>query len=152
MLITVSRFSLGDKATIGKMTVDNSNFACFTLELVDRELTLQTPLTDIAHTKQLYPHETAIPTGQYEVVMAFSPRFNKQMPHLVNVPGFQDIMIHNGNTDASTEGCILIGMTKVNNDFVGESVAALGELWPLIYNASKVEKVYISIVKAPQTA
>lgn len=53
--------------------------------------------------------ETAIPRGKYKIVLAFSPHFNKQMPHLLNVPQFDQIMVHGGNEEKDTLGCILLG-------------------------------------------
>jgi len=54
-------------------------------------------------------------------------RFQKEMPHILNVPGFEGIRIHAGNTPKNTEGCILLGYT-VKNDCIGQSKAAFNDL------------------------
>lgn len=54
-------------------------------------------------------HETAIPSGTYEIVVDFSNRFQKEMCHILNVPDFTGIRIHSGETIADTDGCLLVG-------------------------------------------
>lgn len=56
--------------------------------------------------------QTCIPEGTYEVKMTFSPRFNRLLPELKNVPFFEGIRIHQGNTIDHTEGCLLPGKNK----------------------------------------
>jgi hypothetical protein len=53
--------------------------------------------------------ETAIPEGVYEIRLTHSPRFKRVLPLLVDVPGFDGIRIHPGNTAKDTEGCLLVG-------------------------------------------
>jgi len=55
------------------------------------------------------PHETAIPVGTYEVIIDMSTRFKKLMIHLLNVPGFDGIRAHAGNTSHDTDGCLVVG-------------------------------------------
>ena len=53
--------------------------------------------------------QTAIPAGKYQVKMAMSPHFKRMMPYLQDVPGFSYIMLHNGQDESHTSGCILVG-------------------------------------------
>lgn len=56
--------------------------------------------------------QTAIPAGRYEIRMVRSPRFARELPRLLNVPGFEGILIHAGNTRHDTEGCLLPGLQR----------------------------------------
>ena len=58
--------------------------------------------------------QTAIPAGRYEVVVNFSNHFQREMCQVLNVPGFEGIRIHGGNSAADTEGCILVAHNIVD--------------------------------------
>lgn len=108
--------------TIGRLFVDGERFY-ETLEDKDRMLFKDDPLPLIRRTK-VYG-ETAIPKGKYEVRMDIvSPKYaavtwfntlcGGRMPRLMNVPGFDGVLIHPGNSAIDTLGCILVGRnTKV---------------------------------------
>lgn len=131
MNINVIRKEYTQQSTIGELYVDGK-FECYTLE--DRIRALKVPGT------------TAIPSGHYEVVVTYSNRFKKPLPLLMNVPNYEGVRIHTGNTDADTEGCLLVGKTK-QRDAVGASKVAFGELLPKIEEALKREKVFMDIVQ-----
>ena len=111
MQLTVNRKWYSANSTIGTMSVDDQHF-CNTLE----------PRADRSEGK---PY--CIPAGSYSVQILFSPRFQMNTPHVMNVPGFEEIEIHPGNFPKDTEGCCLAG-TTVSQDFVGNSRAAFHAL------------------------
>lgn len=71
--------------------------------------------------------ETAIPAGKYKIERTFSNRFQHTTPQLMDVPGFQGIRIHPGNTTADTEGCLLPGLERRSKS-VGASQLAYREI------------------------
>jgi hypothetical protein len=88
---------------------------------------------------------TAIPAGTYEVVINFSERFKRPLLLLLKVPDFEGVRIHPGNTEADTEGCILVGRMKPP-DFIGESRVAFEALFTKMQDAAAREKIFIEIV------
>ena len=103
MKIDVVRFSRTAAATLGRLAV-NGQFECYTLEDVVRPPGL----------RKVWG-QTAIPAGSYEVVVTYSTRFHEFMPQLLNVPNFEGIRIHSGNTTADTAGCLLTGTAIAPN-------------------------------------
>lgn len=97
MNLLLERDVLTDKFTLGKLSV-NGKQLYFTCE-------------DTVRAEKI-KGETAIPAGNYNVVITYSNRFKKLMPLLENVPGFDGVRIHGGNTSANTEGCILVGANR----------------------------------------
>ena len=120
-------------STIGDLLIDGK-FYCYTLEDMYREKKIK--------------GVTAIPYGKYEVIINFSNRFQKPMPLLLNVKGFDGIRIHSGNTAEHTEGCILIGFTK-SKDFIGNSRSAFNQFMPKLRTDLKQGKVFIEITREP---
>ena len=92
------------------------------------------------------PGKTAIPHGRYKIVMDLSNRFQQIMPHLLDVPDFQGIRIHPGNTAADTEGCLLPGKLQSGHTVLN-SRQAYEELFNLLSNYwNKDEEMFINIV------
>jgi len=151
MQIKLTRQHFSESCTIGELTIEGDDILLYTLEDVDRRLSQTDDLAAIKQSKVF--GQTAIPYGTYEVVMTFSNRFKRVMPQLLNVKGFEGVRIHSGNVAEQTEGCILCGYQKdVLNNMVLNSRAAIGELYMLLTEASKREKIYLTIVRAELTA
>jgi hypothetical protein len=106
MELILKRRFLGGEYTIGSLYIDGERF-CDTLEDVDRGLSQSMSADEIRKIK--IPHETAIPTGTYRVIVNLSPAKNRMLPRLLDVPGFSGILIHRGNTKNDSSGCILVG-------------------------------------------
>lgn len=97
--------------TVGKVIIDGERF-CESMEDKDRGLTQDMSEKEIKRVK-VYG-ETAIPTGVYTVKNTYSSKYKRNMPEVLNVPGFSGIRIHSGNTAKDSLGCILLGRnTKV---------------------------------------
>lgn len=110
MKILVRRIALKDGYTIGKMYLDGLYF-CDTIEDTDRGLRQTMTLPEIQRIKVM--HKTAIPTGTYAVIVNVSPSKKRLLPRLLDVPGFEGILIHRGNTAEDSSGCIIVGENKV---------------------------------------
>ena len=121
MRLLVDRKWKKDTYTIGNLYVNGKLF-CNTLEDRDRGLK-KTDALSIIKSKKVYG-ETAIPTGTYKITMKVtSPKYSAvkwywnlckgMMPRLLDVPGFDGILIHPGNTPFDTYGCILVGKNTI---------------------------------------
>jgi hypothetical protein len=149
MKLEVIRFNKGVDSTNGilfDITDDKREFLCYTLEDESRE-------------EKVYG-ETCIPEGEYKISFRreggyhakYSKRFSdihKGMLEVCDVPNFKYILIHCGNTDEDTAGCLLLGDTQENNDtnkngFIGKSTQAYKRVYPKIAKAlEKGEEVKI---------
>ena len=125
MQLNLFRAWLGERETIGDLFVGNEWF-CYTLED-----TVRPDGTKV-------PGETAIPDGEYDWIVNYSPRFKRELPLLLNVRGFMGIRIHPGNTHLDTEGCILVGdAVDVDRGTLLRSKAAFDRLFPLMKMAGR---------------
>lgn len=131
-----------ENTTISRLMV-NGDFECFILEDVDRGLQQDMSIEEIT-AKKIYA-KTAIPAGRYKVIITPSNRFKRDLPLLVDVPGYDGVRIHPGNCAADTAGCLLPGVGKAD-DMVLQSRSAFNELFPKIELAiEKKETVFITI-------
>jgi hypothetical protein len=118
MKLKLIRRYKGSEYTIGKLYL-NEVYYCDTLEDKDRGLTQSMSLDDVKKIK-VYG-QTAIPTGTYKIIVNESPRFKRNLPRLLDVLGFDGILIHRGNTDEDTNGCILVGENKVKGKVINST-------------------------------
>ena len=128
MQITVKRLYKTDNSTIGELLIDGV-FECFTLEDIERPVKIKA--------------ETAIPKGTYKVIINQSNRFKRLMPLLLNVPNFEGVRIHAGNTNHDTEGCILVGQTR-NKNYIGQSRKAYEKLFKKMQAAKEISLTILS--------
>ena len=139
MKLEVLRFSSHSDSTLGMLfdVTDNCRkFLCFTLEDEHRDVKVMS--------------ETRIPAGCYTLKLrkegGFHNRYDKKygsihkgMIHVQDVPGFEYILWHTGNTDEHTAGCLLLGDTSQQNitkeGFIGSSTEAYKRVYPLVTSA-----------------
>ena len=101
MKLFLQRIAQTPEYTIGRLYIDDKVF-CNTLE---------DPVRDLPKEQKIM-HKTAIPEGTYKVIVNRSPRFKRDLPLLLDVPYFEGIRIHRGNTAKDTSGCILVGINS----------------------------------------
>ena len=138
MRLDVVRTQFGKDATNGLLFVDGV-FECYTLE-------------DQVRDGEKIKSETAIPLGEHEIkfrtVGGYDAKYQKKygttwhkgMLELQDVPNFMYILIHTGNTDEHTAGCLLVGETQQDLDkgkdgFVGGSGDAYKKMYPKVRDA-----------------
>jgi len=122
MKLLLKRLHKTENSTIGELYVDGK-FECYTLEDKERDVKIKS--------------ETAIPKGTYIVGITLSNRFKKLLPILINVPNFEGVRIHSGNTNHDTDGCILVGTTR-SKDFIGNSRIAFQRLFKKMQSAKDI--------------
>lgn len=108
MKLELKRIALKPNYTIGKLFI-NGTYYCDTIE--DKVIDLnKNGKFDDGLTKVM--HQTAIPYGTFKVVVNHSPKFNRELPRLLDVPYFEGILMHNGSDQNSSSGCIIVGENK----------------------------------------
>jgi len=128
MVITVKRLYKTENSTIGELLIDGV-FECFALEDKERPVKIK--------------GETAIPKGTYKVIINQSNRFKRLLPLLIDVPNFEGVRIHSGNSNHDTEGCILVGQTR-NKNYIGQSRKAFDKLFKKMQAAKNITLTIIS--------
>ena len=135
--------------TIGRLSIDGQYF-CDTIEDTDRGLSQDLPLSVNQAKKR--KGVTAIPVGRYRVTLGVkSIRFSKKkqyaacngyLPRILNVPAFDGVLMHIGNTAKDSEGCILVGENKK----VGMVVNSTQTYWRLYDRLQEAkDNIFITI-------
>jgi hypothetical protein len=129
MHIHVDRLEADAKATRGKLYIDGK-FECYTLEDKHRDgekVHGETRIPAGTYRLELYPHGTRFHPKYLE---AYGAEFHKGMLRICDVPGFDGVLIHKGNYHDDTEGCLLLGSSKIsgrsNRDKSGNNCIAVG--------------------------
>ncbi len=126
MKLRIVRDLFLQQRTFGKLYVDG-HYECETLEDTVRAEGIK------------IPGQTAIPYGDYKVVLTWSARFKRILPLLLNVENFDGVRIHAGNTEEDTEGCILVGKMRMNSEKLYPSKPAFDELFKKLQGAASIE-------------
>lgn len=130
--------------TIGEIRI-GGKFECYTLEDEFRDVKVK--------------GETRIQKGTYVIKLRkeggfhqrylkrFGKDFHKGMLHVTNVPGFEYILIHIGNTEKDTAGCVLVGATRdIVKGTIGGSEVAYRRLYPKVVKALQAGELVRLIV------
>ena len=127
MKLKLNRIFKGEKYTIGRLYIDDV-FFCDVLEDKVRDLSKEEKVWG----------QTAIPEGTYKIIINYSNRFKRDLPLLLNVPQFEGIRIHPGNTEVDTHGCLLVGINSQKGK-VTQSRITFDKLFAKIKNEKDLE-------------
>ena len=118
MELLLKRKFLGKSYTVGALFIDGKYF-CDTLEdrVVDRDRSGQ-----FEGDEKKIAGKSAIPYGEYKVIVNRSPKFKRELPRLLDVPHFEGILIHRGNTQQDTGGCILVGENRIKGKVINSTI------------------------------
>ena len=152
MDILLKRRYKGTSYTIGSLFIDGK-YECDTIEDTDRAISNEMNESEIL-LKKVYG-KTAIPYGKYEITLdTVSPKFkgrswakfcNGKLPRLLNVKGFDGILIHVGNTEKDSLGCIIVGENKIKGQVINSTVT-FKNLYSKLYKTKLTgEKLYLAI-------
>lgn len=135
MKLLLKRQWFTENTTCGLLFVDGVA-QCYTLE-------------DVARPEDVkIPGKTCILAGIYELVIDFSNRFQKMMPHILDVKMFSGIRFHPGNDEFDTEGCILVGVDHVPDNLIFSKMAFEALMVKLTAAVERGEKIELEIVNA----
>lgn len=131
----LTRKEFTEKSTIGELTLEGKH-QCYILEDKTRK----------PDEKKVFG-KTAIPYGRYQIIITQSAKFKRLLPLLVNVPGYEGIRIHKGNSDLDSEGCLIVGSSKAK-DWVSGSKDAFDVIFPQLQKQlAEGSKIFVTITK-----
>jgi hypothetical protein len=140
MELTLQRLDSDPYRTHGRLMIERDDFC----------VTLEDPLPHLLNAEDVSANKGCIPAGRYRVLLTVSPRArtgglwtpwpDSILPLIEDVPGFEGIRIHAGNTASNTEGCILVGLSRTA-DAITSSRSALIRL-----KQELVEPCWITII------
>lgn len=156
MEVRVRRIALKDTYTIGKMYI-NGEYVCDVLEDKVRDIN-KNGVFDNGETK--IANRTAIPYGTYEITMdvkstkfsdfeqyPWAKEYDGYLPRLTNVPLFVGVLLHVGNSDVDSSGCLLVGENKVVGKVINSTITFRRLMNEHFLPAKqRGEKIYITIV------
>lgn len=135
MKLVLKRINNQDNYCEGKLYIDGI-YQCDVIEDTDRGLNNEMSIAEI-QSKKVYG-ETAIPKGTYQITLdVVSPKFKNRswatfcegkLPRLLDVPGFEGVLIHVGNKAADSLGCLLVGQ-KSSDGIVSNSTQTFKDLY-----------------------
>lgn len=156
MELRVRRIALKDNYTIGKLYIDGTYF-CDVLEDKVRDLNKN---GEFDNGEVKIANHTAIPYGTYEITMdvkstkfsdfeqyPWAKEYDGYLPRLTNVPLFVGVLLHVGNSDVDSSGCLLVGENKVVGKVINSTITfrrLMNEY--LVPAKNRGEKIYITIV------
>ena len=156
MELILKRIALRSEYTIGKLYVDGE-YVCDTIEDTVRDLDKD---GKFANGEVKIPGKTAIPYGRYEITMkvkspkysnfskySWAKKYDGYLPRLLNVPHFDGVLIHVGNSALDSEACVLVGENKVVGKVIN-SVNTFRKLMDeyLVPAKNRNEKIFIEVV------
>lgn len=139
MELKLTRNYQKDTYTIGRLYVEGALFSN----------TLEDPVRDYSDPNFKVYGKTAIPYGEYKVTLEHSPKFSpkyggRKVPYLHDVPGFTGILIHSGNNEDDTDGCILVGI-NTSKGWISQSRSTFLKLLDILEKVPAEEPISIKI-------
>ena len=125
--VKIKRIAFKDTYTIGRITVDG----LFISDSIEDKVRVLNSIKDKVY------GETAIPAGTYKADIYFSKKFGYKVVRLFDVPYFEGIYIHKGNTEKDSHGCIIVGKND-KKGWVSNPTIAMNKLIEALEGADKI--------------
>ena len=128
--IKFKRLHFKETYTIGKCTVDGEYIS----DSIEDKVRVLNSIEDKVY------GETAIPAGTYKADIYFSKKFGYKVIRLFNVPFFEGIYVHKGNTAKDSHGCIIVGKND-KKGWVSNPTIAMNKLIEALEGADKIKVI-----------